>query len=68
MLNLFQHPLFQCINLEIPKQVRNDRETAEKEVQDTSCWGAGGIPQLIKSPKIEGFGELMETISTISLD
>jgi hypothetical protein len=21
-------------------------ETAEKEVQDTSCWGPGGIPQI----------------------
>ena len=21
-------------------------ETAEKEVQDTSCWGFGGVPQL----------------------
>jgi len=26
MLNLFQHLSFQCINLEIPKQVRNDRQ------------------------------------------
>ena len=26
MLNLFQHLLFRCINLEIPKQVRNDRK------------------------------------------
>jgi hypothetical protein len=25
MLNLFQHPSFYCINLEIPKQVRNER-------------------------------------------
>ena len=25
MLNLFQHPWFRCINLEIPKQVLNDR-------------------------------------------
>jgi hypothetical protein len=25
MLNLFQHPSFHSINLEIPKQVRNDR-------------------------------------------
>jgi len=59
MLNLFQHPLFHCVNPEIPKQVRNDRgvqndrersstlyETAEKEVQDTSCRGSGGEPQL----------------------
>jgi len=21
-------------------------ETAKKEVQDTSCWGTGGVPQL----------------------
>jgi hypothetical protein len=31
-------------------------ETAEKEVQDTSCGGSGGVPQLIKSPKIGGLG------------
>ena len=28
MLNSFQHLSFQCINLEIPKQVRNDRESS----------------------------------------
>jgi len=31
-------------------------ETAEKEVQDTSSWGSGGVPQLLKSPKIGGLG------------
>ena len=31
-------------------------ETAEKEVQDTSCRGSGGVPQLWKSPKIGGLG------------
>ena len=62
MLGLFQHPR---INREIPKQVRNDmgvgtdivvrvrgvrNETAKKDVQDTSCRGTGGVPQLLKSP------------------
>ena len=67
MLNLFQHL---SINREIPKQVRNDmgvgteivvrvhgvrNETVEKEVQDTSCRGSGGVPQhQKKSPKIGG--------------
>jgi len=41
-------------------------ETAEKEVQDTSCWESGGIPQLKKSPKIGGFRGLIETISAVS--
>jgi hypothetical protein len=31
-------------------------ETAEKEVQDTSCRGSGGVPQIFKSPKIGGLG------------
>jgi hypothetical protein len=30
-----------------------------KEVQDTSCWGPGGIPQLHKSPK--SVSEMMAT-------
>jgi hypothetical protein len=41
-------------------------ETAEKEVQDTSCRGSGGTPQLKKSPKIGGLRGLIETISAIS--
>ena len=48
MLNLFQHLsfqhlLFQCINLEIPKQVRNDRESS---------------PIVIASPALSGRGNL----------
>ena len=31
-------------------------EIAEKEVQDTSCRGSGGVPQLKNSPKIGGLG------------
>ena len=31
-------------------------ETAEKEAQDTSCRGSGGVPQHQKSPKIGGLG------------
>jgi hypothetical protein len=40
-------------------------ETAEKDVQDTSCRGSGGVPQLNKIPKIGEFGG--ETISAGSL-
>jgi hypothetical protein len=42
-------------------------ETAEKEVQDTSCRGSGGVPQLKKSPKIGGYRGLIESISAISI-
>jgi hypothetical protein len=31
-------------------------ETAEGEVQNTSCRGSGGAPQLYKSTRIEGLG------------
>jgi hypothetical protein len=31
-------------------------EATEKEVQDTFCWGSGGVPELKKSPKIGGLG------------
>jgi hypothetical protein len=42
------------------------KETAEKEVQDASCRGSGGIPQLHKkSPKFGGYWGLIETISTV---
>ena len=41
-------------------------ETAEKVVQDTSCRGSGGVPQLQKPPKIGGYMELIETISAVS--
>ncbi len=36
MLNLFQHLSFQRINLEIPKQVRNDSEKTSCLVMTTS--------------------------------
>ena len=36
-------------------------ETAEKEVQDTSCRGSGGVP------KIGGYKGLIESISAVSL-
>jgi hypothetical protein len=29
----------------------NNNETAEKEVQDTSCRGSGGVPQIKKVPQ-----------------
>jgi hypothetical protein len=41
-------------------------ETAEKDVQDTSCWGSGGVPQLQKSPKTGGYRGLIKTISAFS--
>ena len=40
--------------------------TAEKEVQDTSCRGSGGVPQIYKSPKIGGYRGLIESISAVS--
>ena len=40
-------------------------ETAEKEVQDTSCRGSGGVPQLLKSPKIGGYRGLIVIISVV---
>jgi hypothetical protein len=43
-------------------------ETAEKEVQDTSCRDSGGVPQLYKSPKIGGYRGLIEIISVISFE
>ena len=60
MLNLFQylqvqHPLSHCI------------ETAEKEVQDTTCRGSGGVPQLSKVPQDWGIRGLIETISEVSI-
>ena len=43
-------------------------KTAEKEVQDTSCRGYGGVPQLIKSPKIGGYRGVIESISAVFKD
>jgi len=43
------------------------RETAEKEVQDTSCRGSGGAPQLKNSPKAGGYRGLIKTISAFSI-
>ena len=42
----------------LAKRRRNDsRETAEKEVQNTSCRGSGSAPPAFKkSPKIGGLG------------
>jgi len=42
------------------------RDTTEKEVQDTSCRGSGGVPQLQKSPKTGGYRGLIKTISAFS--
>ena len=43
MLNLFQHLSFQCINLEIPKQVRNDRESSSVVIASPD---KSGVPLL----------------------
>ena len=45
----------------------NDYETAEKEVQDTSCWGSGGVPQIIKIPQDWGIRGLIVAISEVSI-
>jgi hypothetical protein len=37
-------------------------------VQDTSCRGSGGVPQLKKPPKIGGYRGLIEGISIVSDD
>ncbi len=37
--------------VKVGKSVLRCVETAEKEVQDISCWGSGGVPQLNISPK-----------------
>ena len=42
-------------------------ETAEKEAQDTSCRGSGGVPQLQKYPKTGAYRGLVKTISAVSL-
>ena len=44
----------------------DNSETAEKEVQDTSCRGSGGVPQLKISPKHGGYRGLIESISAVS--
>ena len=43
------------------------KETAEKEVQDTSCRWCGGVPQLKKVPQDWGIRGLIETIATVSI-
>jgi len=35
-------------------------------VQDTSCWGFWGVPQLKKLTKIGGYRGLIENISAVS--
>ena len=48
MLNLFQHLSFQPINLEIPKQVRNDIESRPVVIARPDLSGRGNIT--ISSP------------------
>ena len=42
------------------------KETAEKEVQDTSCRGSGGVPAALKVPQDWGIRELIKAITAIS--
>jgi len=55
------------IEASAPLPLRANIETAEKEVQDISCRGSGGVPQLQKSPKIGGFRGLIKTIAAFSI-
>jgi hypothetical protein len=41
-------------------------ETVETEVQDTSCRGSVGVPQIKNSPKTGGYRGLIKAISTFS--
>jgi len=50
MLNLFQHLSFQCINLEIPKQVRNDRESSPIVIASPDLSGRGNLSVLPPLP------------------
>jgi len=57
MLNLFQHlsfqhPLFQCINLEIPKQVRNGRESCPIFIASPNLSGARQSQRPTTTPRI----------------
>jgi hypothetical protein len=43
----------------------------EKEVQDTSCWGLGGIPQFLIPPRLGDKGgskTFINTLFKISID
>ena len=42
-------------------------ETPKKEVQDTSCRGSGGVPQLQKIPQDWGIRGLIKTMSAVSI-
>ena len=65
---VWRHPhLFNNEALEVNRTFLNCNETAEKEVQDTSCRGSGGVPQLKMSPKIGGHRGLIERISAVSV-
>jgi hypothetical protein len=46
---------------------REHLETAEQEVQDTSCWGSGGVPHLNKIPQDWGIRGFNETILAVSI-
>jgi hypothetical protein len=47
-------------------QVNKNNKAAEKEVQDTSCRGSGGVPQIKKIPQDWGIRGLIETITAVS--
>ena len=39
----------------------------KKEVQDTSCWGSGGVPQIKKVPQDWGIGGFIVAIIVVSI-
>ena len=56
--------LLRCIEFHLYTLKTND--TAEKEVQDTSCRGSGGCPPALKVPQDWGIRGLIKTISALS--
>jgi hypothetical protein len=64
MTSIIGHTLYQIV---IPFKPNKLIETAEKEVQDTSCRGFGGVPPALKkSPEIGGYRGLIESVSAVS--
>ena len=51
------------VKVEVLLTLKQLKETAEKEVQDTSCRESGGVPQLQQSPKTGGYRGLIKAIS-----
>lgn len=49
------HP-FNKEDVEVYRTVISYKETAVKELQDTSCWGSGGAPSFISPPRLRDRG------------